>query len=65
GQKVMVVIEDVGTGKSFFAQEGDMAGDFLVLRIDDKEVTLKKKGGEEIVLGVYKKDQEIKDKEKE
>ncbi|MBU1007220.1 MAG: hypothetical protein KKH08_06510 [Candidatus Omnitrophica bacterium] len=62
GQKVMVVIEDVGTGKSFFAQEGDMAGDFLVLRIDDKEVTLKKKGGEEIVLGVDKKEQETRDK---
>lgn len=55
GSKVMVVIEDQGTGKSFFVKEGDMVGDFLVLRIDDKEVALKKKGGEEVVLSAVKK----------
>ena len=55
GSKVMVVIEDQGTGKSFFVQEGDMVGDFLVVRIDEKEVELKKKGGEQLVLSVVKK----------
>lgn len=62
GSKVMVVIEDQGTGKSFFVQEGDMIGDFLVVAIDEKEVTLKKKGGEEIILSAAKKGQEKKEK---
>lgn len=63
GSKVMVIIEDQGTGKSSFVQEGDMVGDFLVLRVDEKEVALKKKGGEEIVLSAVKK--EVKKEEKE
>jgi len=55
GKKVMVVIEDQGTGKSFFVKKGEMIGDFVVLRIiDDKEVALKKKGGEEVVLKMIK-----------
>lgn len=58
--KVMVIIEDGGTGKSFFVQEGDMVGDFLVLRIEEKEVALKKKGGEEMVLKLTKKEKEEK-----
>lgn len=62
GSKVMVVIEDEGTGKSFFVQEGDMIGDFLVVTIDEKEVALKKKGGEEIILNSSKKEQEKKEK---
>lgn len=57
GEKVMVVIEDEGTGKSFFVREGDMVGDFKVLRIDEKEVALKKKGGEEVVLSAVKKEE--------
>ncbi len=63
GSEVMVIIEDLGTGKSSFVKEGDMIGDFLVLRIGDKEVTLKKKGGEEIILSVIKKKKEAEDKE--
>lgn len=58
GSTVKVIIEDHGTGKSFFVQEGDMIGDFLVLRVDEKEVALKKKGGEEIVLSAVKKEKE-------
>jgi len=65
GSKVMVVIEDQGTGKSFFVQEGDMVGDFLVVTIDEKEVSLKKKGGEEIVLSAAKKEEPKKETEEE
>jgi len=67
GSTVKVIIEDHGTGKSFFVQEGDRVGDFLVLRVDDKEVALKKKGGEEIVLSAVKKEKKeaVKKKEKE
>ncbi|MBU4312843.1 MAG: hypothetical protein KJ706_09025 [Candidatus Omnitrophica bacterium] len=65
GEKVMVVIEDQGTGKSYFAKEGDTIGDFLVSSIDDKEVVLHKKGGDEIVLSVAKKKQEEQGKEKD
>ncbi len=65
GEKVMVVIEDQGTGKSYFAKEGDTIGDFLVSSIDDKEVVLHKKGGDEIVLSVAKKKQDGQGKEKD
>lgn len=58
GTKVMVVIEDQGTGKSFFVQEGDRVGDFLVYSIDEKEVVLKKKGGEDLRLRAVKKQEE-------
>ncbi len=58
GSKIMVVIEDQGTGKSYFVKEGDMVGDFVVLRLDEDEVALKKKGGEEIVLTAAKKKEE-------
>jgi len=54
GEKVMVVIEDQGTGKSHFVEVGDKVGDFEVLRISEKEVALQKKGGEEIVLKAKK-----------
>ena len=57
GAKVMVIIEDHGTGKSFFAQEGDMVGDFLVSRVEEKEVVLRKEGEEEIVLKAVKKEE--------
>ena len=65
GSKVMVVIEDQGTGKSFFAKEGDMIGDFLVSSIDEKEVVLKKRGGEELVLSAAKKEKKVKIEKKE
>ncbi len=58
GSEVMVIIEDQSTGKSSFVKEGDMVGDFLVLRIDEKEVVLKKSGGEEVVLSAVKKEEE-------
>ena len=60
GSKVMVVIEDAGTGKSFFVKEGDRVADFLVVRIDEKEVALKKAGGEEVILNAVKKKEEKK-----
>ncbi len=60
GSTVMVIIEDHGTGKSSFVKEGDMVGDFMVLRIDDKEVALKKRDGEEIILSTVKKQREEK-----
>lgn len=60
GSKVMVIIEDEGTGKSFFVEEGDMVGDFLVLNIDEKRVVLKKKSGEEVILNAVKKEDEKK-----
>jgi hypothetical protein len=50
GSRVMVIIEDQGTGKSLFLQQGGTIGDFEVVHIDEKEVTLKQKDGEEIVL---------------
>ncbi|MDP8230338.1 MAG: hypothetical protein P9L93_04455 [Candidatus Gorgyraea atricola] len=65
GSKIMVVIEDQGTGKSFFAKEGDMVGDFLVSSIDEKEVVLKKRGGEELVLSAAKKEKKVKKEKKE
>lgn len=61
GSKVMVIIEDQGTGKSSFAQEGDMIGDFLVFSIDETQVVLKKKGGEEVILNAMKKEDKKKD----
>jgi len=57
GAKVVVVIEDQGTGKSYFVESGSMIGDFLVSSIGDEEVVLQKKGGEEIILSVAKKEQ--------
>ncbi|MBU1062446.1 MAG: hypothetical protein KJ952_07010 [Candidatus Omnitrophica bacterium] len=62
GSKVMVIIEDQGTGKSLFLQEGEAIGDFVVSRIGEKDVSLKKKNGEEIVLRAVKK--EVKEEEK-
>lgn len=60
GAKVMVIIEDQGTGKSSFVQEGDMIGDFLVLSIDENKVVFKKKGGEELILSAVKKKDKVK-----
>ena len=57
GDRLMVIIEDRGTGKSSFVEEGDMVAGFLVLRIDDTGVTLRKKSGEEIVLKASKEKQ--------
>jgi hypothetical protein len=54
GTKVIVIIEDQNTGKSFSVKEGDMAGDCAVLSIDEKEIRLKKKDGEEILIPTVK-----------
>jgi len=66
GTAVIVIIEDQNTGKSFSVKEGDMVGNFLVTSIDDKEVRLKKKDGEEIMLSTVKEERkEDKKEEKE
>jgi hypothetical protein len=64
GTKVMVIIGDEATGKSFFAAEGDYVGDFLVSEVNEKEVKLRKTGGEEIVLNALKKEKETVDEKK-
>lgn len=63
GPKVIVIIEDQNTGKSFSVKEGDTAGDFTVLSIDDKEIRLKKKDGEEIVISTVKEEKKEAEKE--
>lgn len=54
GAKIIVIVEDQNTGKSFSVKEGDAAGDFTVLSIDEKEIRLKKKDGEEIAISTIK-----------
>ncbi len=54
GARVIVIIEDQNTGKSFSVKEGDMAGDCAVLSIGEKEIRLKKKDGEEIAISTVK-----------
>jgi len=61
GGKVIVIIEDDNTGKSFSVKEGDATDDFTVLSIGEKEIRLKKKDGEEIAVPTVK---EIKKEEK-
>ncbi|MBU1912531.1 MAG: hypothetical protein KKB22_03245 [Candidatus Omnitrophica bacterium] len=62
GARVIVIIEDQNTGKSFSVKEGDSAGEFIVVSIGDKEVLLRKNSGEEIVISTAK---EEKKEEKE
>jgi hypothetical protein len=54
GGRVIVIIEDDNTGKSFSVKEGDATDDFTVLSIDEKEIRLKKKDGEEIAVPTVK-----------
>jgi len=56
GPKVIVIIEDQNTGKSFSVKEGDSAGDFTVLSIGDTEILLKKNDGEEIAVTTVKEE---------
>ncbi|MEK6733423.1 MAG: hypothetical protein AABY55_07330 [Candidatus Omnitrophota bacterium] len=56
GAKVIVIIQDQNTGKSFSVKEGDLAGDYTVMSVDDKEVRLKKKDGEEIAISTVKEE---------
>jgi hypothetical protein len=62
GDKVIVIIGDENTGKSFSVKEGDTADDFTVLSIDEKEIRIRKKDGEEVVIATVKeeKKKEIK-----
>lgn len=63
GDKVIVIIEDQNTGKSFSVREGDAAGDFTVLSIGEKEITLRKKDGEEIAVSTVKEEKKQKETE--
>ena len=56
GDRVIVIIEDGNTGKSFSVKEGDATDDFTVLSIGEKEIRLKKKDGEEISVSTVKED---------
>ncbi len=56
GGRVIVIIEDDNTGKSFSVKEGDATDNFTVLSIDEKEIRLKKKDGEEIAVPTVKED---------
>lgn len=54
GDRIIVIIEDENTGKSFSVKEGDTTDNFIVLSIDEKEIRLKKKDGEEIAVSTVK-----------
>lgn len=63
GARVIVIIEDQNTGKSFSVKEGDMAGDYTVLSIDENEIRLKKKDGEEIAISTLKEEKKEEKRE--
>lgn len=63
GARVIVIIEDQNTGKSFSVKEGDMAGDYTVLSIGEKEIRLKKKDGEEITIATLKEEKKEEKRE--
>lgn len=63
GAKVIVIMQDQNTGKSFSVKEGDLAGDYTVMSIDDKEVRLKKKDEEEIIISTVKEEKKEEKKE--
>ncbi len=63
GTRIIVIIEDQNTGKSFSVKEGDMAGDYTVLSIDEKEIRLRKKDGEEIAISTLKEEKKEEKKE--
>lgn len=56
GNKDMAIIEDKTTGKSYSVKEGDLVADCVVASIGGKEVVLKKKDGEEIIISTLKKE---------
>jgi len=56
GARIIVIIEDQSTGKSFSVKEGDSAGEFVVVSIGDKEILLRKNSGEEIVISTVKEE---------
>ncbi|MDP2920825.1 MAG: hypothetical protein Q8O12_00450 [Candidatus Omnitrophota bacterium] len=63
GSKIIVIIEDQNTGKSYSVKEGDAAGDFTVTAIDEKEIRLKKKDGEEIAITTVKEEKKTEQKD--
>ncbi|MCX5692696.1 MAG: hypothetical protein NTX47_03320 [Candidatus Omnitrophica bacterium] len=60
GGSVIAIIEDENTGKSFSVKEGDTADNFTVLGIDEKEIRLIKKDGEEIAISTVKEEKKEK-----
>ncbi|MFA5388136.1 MAG: hypothetical protein WC312_00075 [Candidatus Omnitrophota bacterium] len=56
GDKVIVIIQDESTGKSFSVKEGDVTEGFTVLRVGEKEIMLKKKDGEEVMVPTVKEE---------
>jgi len=60
GGRVIVIIEDDNTGKSFSVKEGDTTDYFTVLSIGEKEILLKKKDGEEIAVSMVKEQKKEK-----
>ena len=63
GAKIIVIIQDQNTGKSFSVKEGDLAGDYTVMSIDDKEIRLKKKDEEEIAISTVREEKKEEKKE--
>lgn len=60
GDRIIVIIEDENTGKSFSVKEGDTVDNFTVLKIGEKEIQLKKKDGEEILIPTVKEEVGVK-----
>jgi hypothetical protein len=56
GDRIIVILEDENTGKSFTVKEGDTTDSFTVLSISEKEILLKKKDGEEIAVSAVKEE---------
>lgn len=56
GAKVIVIIEDKNTGKSFSVKEGDVTAGFTVLSIGEKEIRLRKNDGEEVLIPTVKEE---------
>jgi len=63
GSKIIAIIEDQNTGKSYSVKEGDTAGDFTVMAIDEKEIRLRKKDGEEIAVSTLKEEKKEEQKD--
>ncbi len=65
GSNIIVIIQDRNTGKSFSVKEGDTTDDFTVLSIEDNEVRLKGKNGEEISVSTVKEEKKEENMGKE
>ncbi|MDO8603210.1 MAG: hypothetical protein Q7O04_05130 [Candidatus Omnitrophota bacterium] len=65
GARIIVIIEDQNTSKSFSVKEGDSAGDFTVVSIGEKEILLRKNDGEEIIISTVKEEKKEERKDAE